>query len=200
MPGSGFIHESAVLPRRVCVRPDPFLQALPANSEVPDAVRKFHSETAEFTGLCSIQRGTGWLTSLSLWLGGFPPGADTQTVRIRTKLNGQEWEWFRDFGGHETLSHLVYDADRRCVKERIGGLTIWMRPQVRGQKLHLNILRLTLLGVPCPNFLLPRSATVEWQDDQGRFRFDVSAEMPMLGQLIRYRGWLMPVHVNRNNA
>ena len=59
-------------------------------------------------------------------------------------------------------------------------------------------------GLPCrlwvgawvflglPRFLAPRSDTREYQDEQGRFRFDVRLSLPLIGLLAHYRGWLMP--------
>jgi len=33
----------------------------------------------------------------------------------------------------------------------------------------------------------------EWQDEAGRFRFRVAIRAPLIGAIIRYTGWLVPV-------
>ena len=49
-----------------------------------------------------------------------------------------------------------------------------------------------MLGVPIPRVLLPRSDTRESVDDLGRATFDVGLSLPVVGAVVRYRGWLVP--------
>ena len=46
------------------------------------------------------------------------------------------------------------------------------------------------LGIPLPLALAPRIAAREWEED-GRFRFAVSASLPLAGEIVRYSGWLV---------
>ena len=39
---------------------------------------------------------------------------------------------------------------------------------------------------------MPKSETFEEVGKDGRFRFDVSISLPLIGLLVRYRGWLEP--------
>ncbi len=39
--------------------------------------------------------------------------------------------------------------------------------------------------------LAPRAEAAESVDDAGRFRFDVRIDLPGVGRLVRYRGWLV---------
>jgi len=173
---------------------DPFLVSLASGEPVPPAVRHLHSGSGAYVGRCRIERGERGVVSLLLRLGGFPAASEDAPVSLEVVSQEKNWIWERKFDTHLTRSQLTYDPRLDCVNERIGALSIWLKPVMRGEKLSIDILRLHVLGVPCPRFLLPRSNTVEWQDDEGRFRFDVSADVPGLGMLIRYRGWLSPVH------
>ena len=173
---------------------DPFLQSLPHTQGLPPAVVDLHSRPGRFSGRCSIVRGTGALTALALRIGRFPPTADDVPVTLTTQHESCQWTWYRDFGGHKTVSNLYFDTTRGQVRENIGGLSLWMRPKGSEGKLLLDIATIKLLGCPCPRLMLPRSNSVEWQDDQGRFCFDISAWMPGVGPLIRYRGWLTRDH------
>ncbi len=176
------------------MKPDPFLQTLPEVSEVPPALLHLHGGPGRYAGRCSVEGGDGWLTKLALRLGRFPPSANDIPVQVRIDRTGQEWMWKRNFNGHTTRSRLTFDRKKGCVCEQMGRLTFWLKPEFSDGLLAIRISRLKVMGLRCPAVLMPRSSTVEWQDEQGRFRFDVSAEMPVFGHLIRYRGWLAPDH------
>lgn len=173
---------------------DPFLQALPSNTRLPVAVQELHSAVGLYAGQCEIERGKGRLIAMALRLGRFPQSGSDVPVRVRIGRAGQHWIWDRDFVGHKTRSRLTYDHRSGCVQEQLGAIKLWLKPVWSRDGLKIEIHRLTVFGLPLPNFLLPRSSTSEWQDDQGQFRFDVAAEAPGLGLLIRYRGWLTPTH------
>lgn len=45
-------------------------------------------------------------------------------------------------------------------------------------------------ALPLPSALAPRTRAHEEVDEQGRFIFDVEISAPLIGRLVRYRGWL----------
>ena len=58
--------------------------------------------------------------------------------------------------------------------------------------MRLPIRRGWFVGVPLPQFLLPRSDSREYSEN-GSFRFDITLSAPLAGDLIvRYRGYLKP--------
>ncbi|WP_170348255.1 DUF4166 domain-containing protein [Ruegeria atlantica] len=177
------------------MEPDPFLQSLPAGVEVPLALQQLHSNTGHYAGRCDIVEGRGWLIRLALHLGRFPRSANDIPVQVRIDRDDDTWQWVRDFDGHTTRSLLTFDHGADCVREKLGWLTLWLEPEVEAEHLLIHIRGLSILGLRCPAFLLPRSSTVEWQSETGDFCFDVSAKVPGLGVLIRYSGWLKLVHV-----
>ncbi len=179
---------------------DPFLCVLGEAPDLPDVVRALHTQPATYSGMCDIERGRGIFIALLLSAGRFPPSGKNIPVILHVKRQGGCWQWSRDFRGHKTRSNLFYDAGRDCVQERLGGLCLWLKPVLSNDELSIEIIRLTVFGLPCPRALLPRSATIEWQDGSGRFRFDVSARVPLLGQLIRYQGWLVRDHTELDVA
>ncbi len=177
---------------------DPFLRALSLSEPLPLAIQELHCQPGVFSGRCHVERGRGMLIELALRIGRFPRSGMDQPVTLVTQIRGTRWIWSRDFAGHKTRSELSYDAGRDCVIERIGGLTIRMRPVVSQGVISIEIIGLKVFGLPCPASLLPRSVSCEWQDEEGRFRFDVSASLPWLGRLIRYHGWLTRDHEHHN--
>ena len=51
---------------------------------------------------------------------------------------------------------------------------------------------LTGFGVPMPRFLMPKGDSFETIEDR-KFRFHVEIRLPILGLMVRYRGWLAPI-------
>jgi hypothetical protein len=56
-------------------------------------------------------------------------------------------------------------------------------------RLRLVLRRWSFLGVPLPMWLAPRGDSHE-HADQGRFNFHVEIGHPLMGLIVRYRGWL----------
>lgn len=179
---------------------DPFLQAASQRSGLPDALQSLHSKEGVYSGRCDIQRGAGRFAALALRMGGFPQSGRDVPVTVTVSREAQAWIWTRDFDAQITRSRLSFDRKTRCVREDFGALSIWLKPVVADARLLIEIQGLALWGIPIPKALLPRSSTVEWQDEEGRFRFDVAAKAPLLGELIHYRGWLTPVHSNPSSG
>lgn len=173
---------------------DPFLRALPQDAKLPTAVLDLHTQPGRFKGRCQVTRGRGMLIALALRIGRFPPTGEDLPVSLTTQKVGEDWLWRRNFAGHLTQSRLSFDAGWNCVREQIGGLTIWIRPVWRQDRLGIEVVRMKICGLPCPKALLPQSFSFEWQDAQGRFCFDISARLPWFGSLIRYHGWLTRDH------
>ena len=75
------------------------------------------------------------------------------------------------------------------LTERFGLLTFGFELPADESGLAM-ILRAWWFGpVRMPLFLGPRCAAREYEED-GRFRFDVSIGLPLIGPIAHYRGWL----------
>ncbi len=75
--------------------------------------------------------------------------------------------------------------------ERFGPFTFGLALVVQGSKLELVVRRWSLLGIPLPLRLAPRSESFE-TDAQRRFEFSVAIDLPLAGRVVRYSGWLEP--------
>lgn len=174
---------------------DPVAQvALAQGLTLPPAVAALHGVTgdASFSGRCEVIRGPSRLARLALWLGGFPGAARDAPVILRVRIGPDGSTWQREFGGHVTRSRLSVSGDGGAVLERFGPIRLRMSLRVQGGRLHYDIARMHVFGLPVPGCLTPRSETNEHQTDAGDFGFDVSASLPLAGLLIRYRGSLRP--------
>ncbi len=74
--------------------------------------------------------------------------------------------------------------------ERFGALAFVQALGIDDDRLLLVMRRWTLFGVVLPFFLAPRSNSYETVDD-GKFHFHVEISLPIVGLLVRYRGWLV---------
>lgn len=76
------------------------------------------------------------------------------------------------------------------VVERLGAATLIFRLSAQQGRLCMALQRLRFLGVPCPQWLLPR-LVAEATDVDGALHFNVSASLPWLGTVVGYRGHLV---------
>jgi hypothetical protein len=112
-------------------------------------------------------------------------------VSVRFITENDQERWLRTFGRHIFASTMRNGQDRseRLLCERIGPCEFAQALVVDGEKLRFVMRRWSLFGVPLPLWLGPRSDSFECED-QGRFRFHVDISHPLLGSIVRYRGWL----------
>jgi hypothetical protein len=120
----------------------------------------------------------------------FPPAGDYPLHVAFTARGGRE-RWTRDFGGHLFSSEL--SARRGLAVERFGPLRFGFALVPGPDGLAMQLERWSAFGIRLPLFLAPRIAAREWQDGEGRFRFDVRLHFPLAGEIVHYSGWLRPV-------
>lgn len=77
------------------------------------------------------------------------------------------------------------------IEERFGPLAFILQMAAHETGIDMRIAGGRLLGIPLPLFLLPRTNATE-RADGNRHLFDVSVDLPLLGRLVRYHGWLAP--------
>ena len=59
------------------------------------------------------------------------------------------------------------------------------------EMLRLVVRRWNAFGIPMPRYLAPGGDAYEHAAD-GRFNFHVEISLPLIGTVVRYRGWLVP--------
>ncbi len=158
-------------------------------------VRTLHSfETiARYCGEARIGGAANPLAALVGWAFGFPRGGNGVPVEVTlTRRDGVE-AWTRTFGGRTLRSTQEEGRGRYegLVVERFGPTRFGMAVTEEAGRLGLVVRRWDVLGLPMPRGLMPRVVSGEHGDD-GRFHFLVDIEVPLLGRLVRYEGWLVP--------
>lgn len=177
---------------------------------LPEPVRALHDlETgAAFAGAARVERGLlgGWIADAI----GFPRPGEALPLRVELTACDRVETWTRDFAGARFTSTQVAGtgADKGLLVERFGPLEFLLGLKVEGAdgtvdrdgnalspagtRLRLVVRGWRAWGIGLPRFLAPFSDAFEQADEQGRFRFHVEISHPLVGLIVRYRGWLEP--------
>ena len=124
---------------------------------------------------------------------GLPPPASDAPIEVDFTYRGGREVWTRRVGARTMISSQFIAArrPRGWLVERFGPFDFDLEVVVRDGELRLVPRGMRLLGISCPSWLWPLVKASEWEQD-GRFRFDVEIGLPLIGRLVRYRGWLIP--------
>ena len=155
------------------------------------AVRSIHDVLRDkgASGRATVTRGKGWVGRAIAWAMRFPAAGD-HPLHVHFEETDAVERWTRDFGGHRFSSRLR-DGGRGRIVESFGPLRFHFRLPVQSGGLGMELERWSLGPLPLPMALAPRSPAREWEED-GLFHFDVPIALPVIGRVIRYRGWLQP--------
>ncbi len=164
-------------------------------------VAAFHAVDGEvlWAGEARVDGAANPLAHLVARVVGFPRQADSLpvTVVVERESRGDgrppEETWVRRFGERRFRSRFHMNGQGRAF-EQFGPFRFEIGFAVdNAGRLAYPVRSWSIAGLPLPRLLAPRSDTCEWQDEQGRFCFDVGISLPLLGRVVRYRGWLKPV-------
>lgn len=160
----------------------------PAFNALPDPVRALHLAQGlrRYAGAVEVERGRGLLSRLVAFATHLPPaGSGPLYVEIEASPQGERWTRF--IGGRAMPSRLWCDGEVLC--ERLGLATFGFQLDVVGQAIEWRVVRVRVFGVSLPSRWFTGVGARESAQD-GRYRFDVWAALPIVGRLVHYRGWL----------
>lgn len=160
---------------------------------LPSAVRALHAVRGRvsYAGRVRIARGTGLIARYCARVARLPPAQQDVplTVVFENDANGETWR--RDFNGHAMHSRLQA-CGPRLLGERLGPLRFRFSLHVYDQALHWRVQRVRVMGLPLPAGWFEGVRCREYEQDD-RYVFLVEATLPLIGEVIRYEGWLEPV-------
>ena len=148
-----------------------------------------------FVGEGSVERGSGPLARFVAGLFGFPLATPSIAVGVTKQKTASGEKWTRRFGSKSFVSHLLRDPNDGpgVLRERFGPFSFILKLTASNGRVDWPVERWRFLSIPMPRALRPQSETFEEVGKDGRFRFHVSISLPLVGLLVRYRGWLEPV-------
>lgn len=182
--------------RDVARRPPLFAEAIgPDFPRLPPPLRDLHTvvDLRRWRGTAQVFNGRGWLSRLVRAMMRFPPAASAVPVEVTMERCGETEIWTRSFGGRRFRSHLRRRTGGASgVRERFGPFSFDIALSCRDGQLSYPVVAGRVLGLPLPRALLPVSTSHEAVDVAGRAVFDVAIALPLAGDIVRYRGWLVP--------
>ncbi len=165
------------------------------------AVKAFHGieSPPRWTGRAEVQSATSIVGRIVARAVGFPPSGKNMPVKVvaerslplGTRRAVTDENWTRTFGNRSFVSKIAA-LGPGLTTERFGPITFAIGLNATGGALLYPVTGWRIGPLPLPSALATRSEAREWQDDQGRFNFDVRLTHPFLGMLAHYRGWLVP--------
>ncbi|MGH7020312.1 MAG: DUF4166 domain-containing protein, partial [Brevundimonas sp.] len=157
----------------------------------PAPIRDLHEAVgvSVWRGRARIDGAASPMAALVARVVGFPTAGDT-AVEVEIQADGERSVWRRRFGRHRFLSVLSNAREGGRVTERFGPLSFDLILTVVEGRLHYGVERWRMGPLPLPRLLMPGTVTHEQIDAEGRFAFDVEISAPLVGRLVRYRGWL----------
>jgi hypothetical protein len=166
-----------------------------AFDKLPAAIREMHGARGKFSaaGRATVERGRSPLAALVCAVMGFPEAGEDVPVRVDFTASPEEEVWKRTFAGRVFHSRLrAGDGKFKwLLHENFGPIGAGIALVVDGERLRWITRRWSIFGIPLPLTLAPHGDSYEFEEN-GRFNFHVEIRQPLIGLIVRYRGWLTP--------
>ncbi|MEB2843000.1 SDR family NAD(P)-dependent oxidoreductase [Rhizobiales bacterium RZME27] len=155
---------------------------------LPKLMRDMHDVfgSAGAAGFATVTRGRSLMARLVATIMRFPPEGEHRLHVSFEEESGVE-RWTRDFDGHTFVSELSQSG--RHLVERFGPMRFHFDLPSDEVGLTMIMRKWSVLRVPMPLFLAPKSVAREWADGED-FWFDVPIALPLIGDVVHYRGRL----------
>jgi hypothetical protein len=163
---------------------------------LPFQIKQLHSTTSVsmYSGRCTVTQGSNPIARAVTALVGFPKGGADLPIAVRLSVEGSGERWTRTVADRtfSSTQGLAKGRSEGLIRERFGAIAVDMALVSEGPSLVYVIRRWSLLGIPMPLWLGPKTIATESVDAEGRFRFDIKLWHPFIGSLVHYAGWLIP--------
>ena len=120
---------------------------------------------------------------------GLPASGLGQPVEVRIERHGSRETWTRHFGNRRMHSVLDLDSELMQLSERLGPVNLRFELRRDGTAIDWKLHGASVLGIPLPRALLG-SVLARSESRDNRYAFEIDTQLPLLGQLVGYRGWL----------
>ncbi len=159
---------------------------------LPEVLRRFHDTPGggRARGTLSVERARGLLRNVMASLLQLPRSGTDVEVLLEVKVEGDRERWIRHLQGRRLVT-VQWLRDDLLMESR--GLTAFSSALViDGKCLRYEFRQSWMMGVRLPRWLAP---LIEGHVDagEGGWRLAVRIEAPILGELVRYEGWVEPL-------
>lgn len=118
---------------------------------------------------------------------GLPRPGTRRQLEFSIERRGHREIWKRNFSGSVMCSVLDPSGDR--LRERLGPMAFLFDLRRDGAAIDWKLRGTRLLGIPLPRWMTGNVLSRSGSRD-GRYAFEVDVQMPLIGTLVSYRGWL----------
>jgi hypothetical protein len=162
-----------------------------AFAKLPVPVKRIHTVIGDggAEGMANVTRGKSILARLVAAIMHFPPEGSHQVHVAFQEDHGIE-RWTRSFGSHVFESELSQSGE--YLVERFGPMRFAFKLPTDASGLEMDMRQWSIFHVPMPMFLAPRSSAKEYAVGD-EFVFDVAIGLPLVGDVVRYKGTLRPI-------
>src|SRR5690348_8444513 len=184
--------------RTLDTSPSPFERLLGRSFErLPEPVRYFHSlrHALMTEGRAKVSIAPGFISALVCAVFGLPAAGDDVLVSVffLPKPNGLEF-WRRRFAKrrYQSTMGVFASGTASLLIEHFGPFRLFFKLTPQDDSLEWLLVRWKFLFLPLPRWTLLKVKCRESADGV-RFVFDIDFALPIIGPVIHYTGWLLPV-------
>lgn len=156
---------------------------------LPPPLRRLHERTGttRWHGEVEVVRGRSLLARLCGWATRLPP-AGTGPIAVEIVVDAGREQWTRHVARHAMRSRLR--AVDGLLDERLGLVDFRFRLSSVDHDIVWTVVGVRVFGLlPLPASWFSQVRARESADGE-RYRFEVTAALPLAGPLVHYRGWL----------
>jgi hypothetical protein len=154
--------------------------------KLPDLVQQAHRGTIRLSGSAKVERGKG-IGGLIAAIMRLPKSNPKADLVVTAWHFPDQMVWSRNFDGK--LFESTFKRDEDFLVERMGPLSLYLQPMCEGGRLVYRLIATQIGPIALPRFLAPSMNAWEGEKD-GKYQFEVSVSLPLVGQMIRYSGAL----------
>ena len=164
-------------------------------SRLAPAVQRMHAEGSviEASGLAEVDGARHLFARLLRRLLTLPEPGYGQRIALTIERHATHERWTRRFA-RGCMRSTLHPGGATPLREALGPVSLHFSLQGNDDAIDWQLYRVTLLGLPLPRALHGRVRSRSGACD-GRYTFDIDVHLPLLGQLVAYRGWLEIDHV-----
>lgn len=167
--------------------------------ELPAVLRRFHSadRAIDAHGRFTVRRKVGLIPRIACWLARLPAQGEDLPARVSIVPTPDGEDIRRTFGRSVFVSQ-YREASGGLLAERCGLVEFYYRVGVESGALVFQHVRTRLclggMRLSLPLWLSPtaQARTCVGQDQEGGIQVSVRASLPLLGQVIEYKGFVEP--------
>ena len=152
-------------------------------------LQQFHRLAGKHTmhGRVEVHAPKSALAKLLALFLGTPRTATEGPIKFELDAQPAVETWTRYFPS-KTMTSRLQLIDGQLV-EKLGAARLVFKLSESDGRLNMHLYRLHFIGVPCPTWLMPR-VVAEETGGGGRLHFCVRADVPWVGLVASYRGYL----------